>query len=209
MLWRPGVGEVGSCEEFEEAARLSLGEVARDYIFGGEADTIEHNRGHFASLQLRPRVLMDVSAVDTSCSLFGAPCRVPFYLSSVAQGKLVSSSGEATFVRAAAKGSAAYIVPFFSSVSYDEVWGAAAPGQRLPFQLYLVADEPETFRRLRLALDHGASAVVVTVDANAPRQGAFANSTMSTVGAFPSPKLTWARLEDRRTCANACTRTRL
>jgi len=140
-----------------------------------------------------------VSVIDTSCTLFGQACKTPFYLSSVAKGRLVTKEGEKAFARSAAKAKTTYLVPSVSSTPLKDVWGAAAEGQHLPFQFYLLNDEKHSFEALREALALGASAVVVTVDANAPRMGAFRASTAgSTGGLFPSPSLTWRRLAEIR-----------
>ncbi|CAJ1442434.1 unnamed protein product [Effrenium voratum] len=43
-----------------------------------------------------------------------------------------------------------------------------------------------------------ASAVVITVDANAPRKGSFHRATTQATGVFPSPKLDWRKLLELR-----------
>eukprot|EP00418_Pyrodinium_bahamense_P081022 CAMPEP_0179069000 /NCGR_PEP_ID=MMETSP0796-20121207/30284_1 /TAXON_ID=73915 /ORGANISM="Pyrodinium bahamense, Strain pbaha01" /LENGTH=366 /DNA_ID=CAMNT_0020766057 /DNA_START=87 /DNA_END=1187 /DNA_ORIENTATION=+ len=195
----PALDELRTCKDFEKAAHGCLSAMTWDYISGGEADTITANAVEFAALRIRPRVLVDVSSVDVSTSFLGAPRECPFYLSSVAKGGLVAGQeGEAAFVRAAARAGSAYIVPILTSLPYERIWAAAAPSQGLPFQFYLLGDESQSFELLRNALRLGTSAVVVTVDSNAPRAGAFRGNTGSLVGAFPSPSLTWAKLEEVR-----------
>eukprot|EP00931_Biecheleriopsis_adriatica_P050893 TRINITY_DN29493_c0_g1_i1.p1 TRINITY_DN29493_c0_g1~~TRINITY_DN29493_c0_g1_i1.p1 ORF type:complete len:267 (+),score=45.50 TRINITY_DN29493_c0_g1_i1:62-862(+) len=103
------------------------------------------------------------------------------------------------FSKAAAEANSAYLVPSVASLELSDIWSAAAPGQALPFQYYLLGDEAESCERLRQALASGASAVVVTVDANAPRQGSFRQSTaVAAAGVFPSPRLSWAKLAEIR-----------
>lgn len=193
------LADLECCSDFETAARRCLPQSSWEYISGGEADTMARNRLDFASLMIRPRVLNDVSSVDIRCTLFGSPYATPFYLSSVAKGGLVAKAqGETVFVRAAARAEAAFIVPSVSSLPLPDIWSAARPGQGLPFQFYLLGDEEDSMRRLREAITLGATAVVVTVDANAPRRGSFSAATQASTGVFPSPKLTWQRLADIR-----------
>ncbi len=42
------------------------------------------NVAAFQRVWLKPRILVDVKAVDTSCTLLGTPCKLPVYLSAVA-----------------------------------------------------------------------------------------------------------------------------
>eukprot|EP00933_Yihiella_yeosuensis_P003696 TRINITY_DN10686_c0_g1_i6.p1 TRINITY_DN10686_c0_g1~~TRINITY_DN10686_c0_g1_i6.p1 ORF type:complete len:368 (+),score=75.48 TRINITY_DN10686_c0_g1_i6:71-1174(+) len=197
MASPPPLSELRSCADFEAAARRCLPEASWEYISGGEADTIVRNESDFASFLIRPRILVDVSEIDTRCSLFGSPCASPFYLSSVAKGGLVERvEGERAFVRAAAKAGTTYLVPNVSSRPLKDIWTAAAVSQRLPYQAYLLTDEEESFERLKEAIQLGASAVVVTVDANAPRGESFRRSTQASTGVMPSPLLSWSRLAE-------------
>jgi len=195
----PPLSELCCCDDFEAAAKLCLPESAWDYISGGEADTMSTNRADFGSVVLRPRVLNDVSSIQIDSQLFGVPCRTPFYLSSVAKGALVAGAqGETMFVRAAATAGTVFLAPSASSLPISKTYAAAAPGQSLPFQFYLMGDEEESFELLQEAIALGASSVVVTVDANAPRAGSFARATLSSAGLSPSPRLAWARLAEVR-----------
>ena len=118
---------ITSCSEFELAAQDACGEMALAYINGGEADTMDANRADFKRLLFRPRVLVDVSTVDTTCFVMGARCGSPFFLSSVAKGQLVAGAdAEAVFVRAAAKAQCGYIVPSLSSLPLSDIWRASA-----------------------------------------------------------------------------------
>eukprot|EP00928_Gymnodinium_smaydae_P091185 TRINITY_DN74890_c0_g1_i1.p1 TRINITY_DN74890_c0_g1~~TRINITY_DN74890_c0_g1_i1.p1 ORF type:complete len:375 (-),score=99.60 TRINITY_DN74890_c0_g1_i1:62-1186(-) len=195
----PPLEELLSCKDFRSAAHRCLAAGALDYIEGGEADTQAANEAAFAALALRPRVLRDVSSPQVACELFGTPSATPFYLSSVAKGRLVvRREGEAAFVRAAAAAKTTYLVPSVASLPLAEIYAAAAAQQRLPFQFYLLTDEAESFKQLKEALALGCSSIVVTVDANAPRAGSFRSATGAATGVFPSPLLTWARLKEIR-----------
>eukprot|EP00438_Fugacium_kawagutii_P030211 Skav209849 [mRNA] locus=scaffold980:56695:62829:- [translate_table: standard] len=50
--------------------------------------------------------------------------------------------------------------------------------------------------QLQLALSLGVSALVVTVDANAPRHGALHRATAGATGVFPSPSFDWEKLKE-------------
>lgn len=189
--------ELLSTEDFEEAAKNCLPEANWDYISGGESDTIQRNRRAFVPWLFRPRVLRDVSDVDLRCELFGACCGTPIYLSCLAKGRLVDKSGEVTFIRAAEKVQSRFIVPTISSVGLEEVFKAARHPP--PFQVYVLAnDDGSSRQQLDTALALGVGALVVTVDANAPRHGALHRATAGATGVFPSPSFDWTMLEELR-----------
>jgi hypothetical protein len=57
-----------------------------------------------------------------------------------------------------------------------------------PFQVYVLAnDDGSSRQQLDTALALGVGALVVTVDANAPRHGALHRATAGATGVFPSP----------------------
>lgn len=60
-------------EELEELAKLKLTKMAFDYYAGGAntQQSVRDNRSSFANYRILPRILIDVSSVDTNCSMFG------------------------------------------------------------------------------------------------------------------------------------------
>lgn len=69
-------------QELVVEARSKLADNAWAYIVGGaETETsLRRNRLALDSLALRPRVLNDVSEIDTAAELFGSPSRLPVFL---------------------------------------------------------------------------------------------------------------------------------
>ena len=59
--------------ELEAMAKLKLTPNAYNYYASGAGggETVQQNRDAFQQLRLLPRIMVDVSAVDTSISLFG------------------------------------------------------------------------------------------------------------------------------------------
>jgi hypothetical protein len=68
--------------QFEALARKRLSQMAYDYIRSGGAGeiTMRENRLAFERLALSPRVLVDVSEINTRISLFGAELESPILL---------------------------------------------------------------------------------------------------------------------------------
>src|SRR3990172_10499429 len=72
--------------EYEPLAREKLPEGSYGFIAGAAEDevTLRENRAAFQRLQLRPRVLVDVSKIDPSTSVLGQRIEFPVLLAPVA-----------------------------------------------------------------------------------------------------------------------------
>src|SRR5213594_4083804 len=95
--------------EIVRAARLNLAPGPWDYLAGGAETetTLRRNRIALDSLAFRPRVLRNVSKIDTTSSLFGRPIRIPVMIAPVGSVESFEAGGGAT----AAKASAEFNVP--------------------------------------------------------------------------------------------------
>lgn len=153
-----------SLQDFEEAARRRLSPSTFDFIAGGAADeiTIRWNREAFDRIRLRPRVLVDVSRVDTGVTLLGLELPHPILLAPVAYQKLVHREGEIAAARGAGSARALYVFSSSATVSVEEVARVAtAP---LWFQLYVQADREANKEIIGRAAAAGCKALCVTVD---------------------------------------------
>ena len=81
--------------EIVKAARIKLNRDVWDYLVGGSETetTLARNRLALDSLAFRPRVLRDVSQIDTSASLFGKPLRIPVLMAPVGALQLFEPGG--------------------------------------------------------------------------------------------------------------------
>jgi glycolate oxidase len=150
--------------EIVKAARLNLAPGPWDYLVGGAETetTLRRNRLAIDSLAFRPRVLRDVSKVDTGSTLFGRPLRIPVMLAPVGSIESFTEGGGAT----AAKASAEFGVPqMLSSVCNPglEAVAAAADNFRI-FQLYVRGDDGWVDEHVKRARDNGYAAFCLTVD---------------------------------------------
>src|SRR5688572_33460503 len=73
---------VVTLEDFEALAKSRLSTQTFESVRGGSADeiTVRWNRDGFNRIPLRPRVLVDVSHVDTRLSVFGQDLASPILL---------------------------------------------------------------------------------------------------------------------------------
>jgi isopentenyl diphosphate isomerase/L-lactate dehydrogenase-like FMN-dependent dehydrogenase len=150
--------------KLESRARELLPEPSFDYYAGGAGDeqTLADNVAAWRRLWLRPRVMVDVSAVDTSCELLGERLDLPILLAPMAAQRLLHDDGELASARAAAAAGTVYCLS--SRATTDLAAVAAATTGTLWFQLYVAGDRERSARVLARAGEHGFRAVLLTVD---------------------------------------------
>ena len=150
--------------DFEGLAQQRLARMAFEYIASGAGDeiTLRRNRDCFDEIRLHPRVLVDVSSIDTTCELFGERLEYPILLAPTAYQQLVHPEGERATARGAGAASALYVVSTFATVALEEI--ARAASGPLWFQLYVHPDRGFTKELIRRAESAGYRALCVTVD---------------------------------------------
>jgi 4-hydroxymandelate oxidase len=150
-------------EDFEPLARSRLTRTAFDYFAGGSGDewTLRENRRAFERWVIRPRVLMDVAAIDTTTTVLGRPMPFPVVLAPTGFQKLGHPQGELATARAAAALGVTMVLSTVSTVSLEEVAGAGPPCW---FQLYVHRDRGLTAELVGRAHAAGYAAIVLTVD---------------------------------------------
>ena len=157
------VPAVWSTADVERLAAERLAPDVWDYVTGGSGDevTLAANRAAFDRVSVVPRSLVDVSACDTGCDLFGSRSALPLAVAPMAYQRLVHEGGELAAAAAAASAGVPYVVSTLSSEPVDAVAGV---GGTTWFQLYWLRDRELVAGLLRRAEDAGCGAVVLTVD---------------------------------------------
>lgn len=150
--------------DFETAARRILPRSVFDFVAGGAADeiTIRWNRESYDRVGLRPRMLVDVSRVDTRVTLLGLDLPHPVLLAPGAYQKLLHKTGELATARGAGRAEAVFVVSSNATVSIEEIARVAtAP---LWLQLYAQSEPDRNRQIIERAQAAGCRALVVTVD---------------------------------------------
>ena len=152
--------------ELEAAAAEALDPLARDYYRSGAGAelTLARNRAAFAEIELLPRVLVDVSAVDASTRVLDMELPHPIAVAPTAFHRLAHEHGEAATARGAAAAGALMCLSSLSTTPMDEVAAASGEGARW-FQLYAFRDRGVTRDLIARAEETGFGAIVLTVDA--------------------------------------------
>ena len=150
--------------DLERLALARLDGAAADYIAGGAEDeiTLRTNRQAFEQLALRPRVLSDVSERRLGTTVLGSEVALPVLVAPTGFHRLAHPEGELATARATADAGTIMVLSTFSTVSLEEVSGAAK-GPRW-FQLYVHRDRGLTRGLVERAAAAGYSALVLTVD---------------------------------------------
>jgi isopentenyl diphosphate isomerase/L-lactate dehydrogenase-like FMN-dependent dehydrogenase len=151
--------------EIVAKARQNLNQNDWDYIVGGAESeaTLRRNRMAFDTVAFRPRVLRDVSKVDTSVSEFGRKLRLPVVLAPVGSLESFHPLGATSVVRAVGEFGAGHMLSSVCDPGLEELAAAAPDALRL-FQLYVRGDEAWVDDHVERAIAHGYSAFCLTVD---------------------------------------------
>jgi isopentenyl diphosphate isomerase/L-lactate dehydrogenase-like FMN-dependent dehydrogenase len=151
--------------DYERVAEDALDEGAFGYFAGGAGDehTVRYNREAFDRWRLRPRMLVDVTAVTTATTVLSDEIAVPVLTAPVAYQRMAHPDGEAAVARAAAAAGTIMCLSTFATTSPAEVAEAAPDGRRW-FQLYWHPDRGVTRSLLDQARETGFSAVLLTLD---------------------------------------------
>ncbi len=157
-----------SLADFERLAEAHMERAAFDYIAGGSGDelTLADNVAGWRRWRLRPRVLVDVSAVDTAVRVLGSELRLPLGIAPMAFQHFAHADAELAGARAAARAGVLFCLSTMSSRSIEQVALAAdelGGGPRW-FQLYVHRDRSRSAELVARAEAAGYTAVVLTTD---------------------------------------------
>jgi L-lactate dehydrogenase (cytochrome) len=135
-----------------------------DYIDGGAEDeiTMHRNSARFDAYEFSPRVMRDVSNIDTSTTLFGRTLSVPILFSPTGFTRIAHHEGELAVARTAARHGLPYCLSTLSTRSIEEV-AAVSNGPKW-FQVYVWRDRELVKNMLTRAAESGYDTIMLTVD---------------------------------------------
>ena len=169
-------------QEIYEAAKRNLKPGPWAYLIGGAETetTVKRNRHALDTIAFRPRVLRDVSTVDSTSTFLGQKVRLPVLLAPIGGLESIVEGGAA----AAARGAAAFGVPqMLSSVCKPGLEETAAAAKTVrSFQLYVRGDDAWVDDHVRRAKDNGFTSFCLTVDV-----AAYSRRERDLLGRFVKP----------------------
>ncbi len=151
--------------ELRTAARRHVPRSVFDYT-DGAADaetTLRRARRTYRDLELRPSVLRDVAAVDTTTPVLGRDSALPFAFAPTGFTRLMHHEGERAVVRVAGRRDIPYALSTMGTTSIEDV-AAASPEARKWFQLYVWKDRSAGEDLMARAKAAGFEALMLTVD---------------------------------------------
>ncbi len=156
--------EFVSNEQIVLAARRKLGQGPWDYLVGGSESetTLRRNRAAFDRIAFRPRVLRDVSKIDTSTEFLGQRLRLPVLLAPIGALPVCAPDGGVAVAQAAAEFGVIHVVSTATEPAL-EVTAAASVAPKV-FQLYVRGDDEWVQTILGRAQQAGYIAIALTVD---------------------------------------------
>ena len=135
-----------------------------DYIDGAAQDevTAAANVSAFTKYSFRPRVLRDVSSIETSTELLGGRIPFPLMIAPTGFDRIAHSQGELAVARAAERAGIPYSLSTMGTRSIEEV--AEVNHGRKWFQVYVWRDKPLLKEMLQRAADAQYEGIMITVD---------------------------------------------
>jgi (S)-2-hydroxy-acid oxidase len=91
--------------EYERYAKSVLPRNAHDYYASGSNDmvTLRENRSAYSRLRLLPKILIDVSKINTETTILGSKIASPICIAPTAMQRMANPQGELATSKAAAK----------------------------------------------------------------------------------------------------------
>jgi L-lactate dehydrogenase (cytochrome) len=162
------MGKLASVLDYREAARRRLPRFLFEYFDGGSytETTLARNVADLQAVELRQRVMRDVSGIKLSTELFGQTFALPVGLGPIGLAGLAARRGEVQAARAAEAAGVPFCLSTVGACSLAEV----RRGTERPFwfQLYMIRDRGFMEDLLAQAREAGCSALLFTVDMPVP-----------------------------------------
>ena len=166
-----------SIEDLRLSAKRRLPQAIFDFFDGGAEDevTLRDNEAAYKRIRLLPRVLTDVSEIDTSTVILGKPAALPMAIAPTGAVGFGWHGGDIAIARAAVAAGIPFTLSSTATASIEQI-ANAAPG-RLWFQAYILRNKPfleALIARARLA-DYEALVITVDLPVGGKREKDFRN----------------------------------
>ncbi|TFH16939.1 MAG: alpha-hydroxy-acid oxidizing protein, partial [Acidimicrobiales bacterium] len=151
-------------EDFRRIAKRRLPHGVFDYIDGGAEDerSLVNNSSAFGRYEFQPRILRDVSQLDTSTTIFGRRVAMPLILAPTGFTRIAHSQGELAVTRAAERAGIPCSLSTMGTRSIEEL-AAVSDGDKW-FQIYTWRDRGIVKELVDRSKQAGFTAVWLTVD---------------------------------------------
>ncbi|KIW34232.1 uncharacterized protein PV07_01025 [Cladophialophora immunda] len=151
--------------ELESLAYERMDKQTRDYYNEGAdcGSTLSENISAYGKYRIRPRVLRDISQIDTTVQVFGHKNSSAFGVAPTAMQRLAHSDGEIATARACRSRRVVMGLSSFSTSTLEDVAEASGDNPHV-LQLYLFEEREHSLKLIDRAKKAGYKAVLLTVD---------------------------------------------
>ena len=151
--------------DLQKIAQRRTPKAAFDYTEGAAESEISLGRARqaFEDIEFHPAILRDVSKVDTTSMVLGAPVAMPFGIAPTGFTRMMHTEGEIAGAGAAAAAGIPFALSTMGTSSIEDV-KAANPDGRNWFQLYMWKDRERSMALVERAAKAGFDTLLVTVD---------------------------------------------
>jgi (S)-mandelate dehydrogenase len=153
-----------SIADLRLCAKSRLPRAVFDFFDGGAEDevSLRDNEAAYKRIRLVPRILTDVSTVDTSTVIVGQRAELPMAIAPTGAVGFGWRGGDIAIARAAVAAGIPYTLSSTATASIEQI-ANAAPG-RLWFQAYILRNKPFLESLIERARAADYEALVITVD---------------------------------------------
>ncbi len=152
-------------EDLRRVAKRRTPKAAFDYTDGAAEGEVSLARARqaFGDVEFNPAILRDVSHVDTTRDVLGAPVALPFGIAPTGFTRMMQTEGEVAGASAAGAAGIPFTLSTMGTTSIEGV-AAANPGGRNWFQLYMWKDRDRSMALVERAAKAGYDTLMITVD---------------------------------------------
>ena len=149
--------------DYEARARAVLAPYVDAYYStgAGSGDALREGIADWSAIRFRPRVLTDLVTIETGTTVLGTAVRTPILVAPMAQQLAAHPEGEVAMGRAVAATGSLLGVSTWTAVPFAAIAATGAPWW---LQVYVLRDHGLTELLVRRAVEHGARALLLTVD---------------------------------------------
>ncbi len=158
------LSKCANIDDYRAIAKKRLPAGVFDYIDGAAEDesAMSRNASRFGDRTLVPRVLRDVSSIDTTTEILGGSASMPLIIAPTGFPRIAHPDGELATAKAAAKHEIPFSLSTMGTRSIEEVADVSAG--RKWFQVYVWRDRELTRDMLARCKESGFEALHITVD---------------------------------------------
>lgn len=159
-----GLDRAASIDDLRAIAKRRIPRFAFDLVDGGAESerNLRRNVEAFEAVELLPRYMVDVSAIDTSAALFGHSYDLPFGMAPIGMLNAFWPDADLTLARLCAAENIPYVASSAASTTLEAL--AEAADGRGWFQLYVSSDGQVTEGLIARAEAAGYRVMMVTAD---------------------------------------------